>query len=68
MTGSSSGQYDSAPVLSAAAGDRPAAGRAADGEEPAAQTHTEAAGSTAGGQTEEEAQTHRQTKGIMLYN
>lgn len=54
------------PVLSAAAGDRPAAGRAADREEPSAQTHAEAAGSTAGGQTEGEAQTHRQAKGIVI--
>lgn len=53
------------PVPSAAAGDRPAAGRAAVREEPAAQTHTEAPGSTAGGQTDGKAQTQRQTKGIM---
>lgn len=55
------------PVLSAAAGDRPTAGRAADGEEPAAQTHTEAAGSAAGGQTKREAQTHWQTKGRIYF-
>ena len=53
------------PVLSAAAGDRPAAGRAADGEEAAAQAHTEVAGSAAGEQTDGQAQTHQQAKGIM---
>lgn len=52
-------------VLPAAAGDRPAAGWAADGEEAAAQTHTEASGSTAGEQTDGEAHTHRQRKGIV---
>lgn len=55
------------PVLSAAAGDRPTAGRAADGEEPAAQTHAEAAGSPARGQTKGETQTHRQTKGETCF-
>lgn len=48
-------------VLSAAAGDRSAAGRAADREEAAAQTHTEAAGSSAGDQKDGE----EQTKGIV---
>lgn len=50
-------------VLAAAAGDRPAPGRIADGEEPAAQAHTEAAGSPAPGQTERQTQTHQQTEG-----
>lgn len=52
-------QIGGVPVLSAAAGDRPAAGGAADREDPAAQTCTETTGATAGGQTKGEAQTQR---------
>lgn len=54
--------------LSAAAGDRPAAGRAANGEDAAAPTHTEAAGSTAGDEEDGEQQTQRQAKGTVWQN
>lgn len=50
-------------VLSAPVGNRLASGRAADGEEPAAETHTETPESTAGGTAESEAQAPWQTNG-----
>ena len=51
--------------LSAAAGDRPAARRAANGENSAAAIHTEAAVSTAGDWEDGEEQTQRQAKGTV---
>lgn len=56
-------QLTSVLGLSAAAGDRSAAGWVADGEEAAAQTHTEASGFTARAQKNWEKQTQLQTKG-----
>lgn len=53
------------PTCTAAAGDRSAAGRAADGEDSATQTHTEAAGSPGGEQKDREDQAQRQRKGTL---
>lgn len=58
-------QLSSVLGLSAAAGDRFAAGWVADGEEAAAQTHTEASGFTARAQKNWEKQTQLQTKGSV---
>lgn len=69
MTCSTSGQYDSASTLSpghsAAAGDRFAAGGAADGEDAAAQANTKAAGSEGGKQENGEEQAWQQRKGKL---
>lgn len=54
------------PTRTAAAGDRSAAGRAAGGEDSAAQTHAEAAGSPGGEQKDREDQAQRQRKGTLL--
>lgn len=53
------------PTRTAAAGDRSAAGRAADREDSAAQAHAEAAGSPGGEQKDREDQAQRQRKGTL---